>query len=340
MATNMNAPQPGTQNDFQIYQEEFHTAATEIMMQDAEIFNAASNGSIILSDHAHIGHYSNSTFFDEIAIVGPRVSEQTTAAAAQIADTVMTSTEDTKVKLDRRIGPVLQTLDAFKKLGMDPSEMSYVLGTQWGKAILVDFVNTALPAAAAAFGQNLDAGSMASSVTAHNIDATTATLNHGGLVQAQAAFGDSGKDVAAWVMHSKQYYDLLGQSIADGITDVASVAIHTGQAGSLNKPIIVTDCPGLINNGVYTLLALKKGAITVEESEQRDIVSQLVTGQENLAMRFQGEYAFTLGLKGYAYDRASATAMNPNEATLTSAAAWEQVNTDHRSLGGVVLRTL
>jgi len=325
-----NAPEQFTQ----IYEDQFHTAATEVIMQQTEVFNQASNNTIILADFAHIGMYSENTFFGEIAGI---VSRRDHTSVASATDLNLDNKENRKVKLDRKIGPVLNTLDKFRKIGKDPAEISFILGEQWGKAIVEDYVNTALPVAAACFAQDLAAGSNAASVTAHNIDATGATLNHGGLVQAMAAFGDAGKNVAAWVMHSKQYYDLMGQSIADGITNVASVTISNGTIQSLNRPVIVTDCSDLIVGGNYQMLALQPGAITVEESQSREIVSQLVTGGENISMRFQGEYAFTLGMKGYAY--ATASGANPDQATVATSGAWGQVQGDHRSLGGVVLTT-
>ena len=322
-----NAPEQFTT----IYEDQFHTAATEVIMQETEIFNGASNNTIILADFAHIGMYSENTFFGEIAGI---VRHRDHTSSAVVADKNLDNKESRKVKLDRGIGPVLNTLDKFRKIGKDPAEISFILGQQWGKAIVEDYVNTALPVAAACFAQDLAAGSGAAA-TAHNIDATGGTLNHGGLVQAMAAFGDAGKNVAAWVMHSKQYYDLMGQSIADGITNVASVTISNGTIQSLNRPVIVTDCADLIVGGNYQMLALQPGAITVEESQTREIVSQLVTGNENISMRFQGEYAFTLGMKGYAYDTASGA--NPAAGVIDTAAAWDQVQGDHRSLGGVVL---
>ena len=161
-----------------------------------------------------------------------------------------------------------------------------------------------------------------------------------------SAFGDASQRVVAYVMHSKVYHDLMRQSIADGLTDVAGVTIHNGTVASLGKPVIVTDSASLISAGTglttghdeYLTLGLTAGAIRLEESEDRQIVSDLITGLENLVLRYQGEYAFNLNLKGYAWDIANGGA-NPTAGALATATNWDKVASDNKSIGGVRIIT-
>lgn len=322
----------GTVSDFQVYEEQFHSGATEVMMQEAGVFNEASAGTILLSTKAHKGNYVQEAFYQELAGLVTRRA----AGVGAATDIAMTQGEDVKVKLDRKIGPVAQSLDAFRKIAKDPQEMSFILGQQWGKAILVDYVNTSLVAADNAFAQDLSFDAQA---------AAAVTMNHGSLVQTMAQLGDAGKNVRAFVMHSKQYYDLMGQSIADNITDVASVTVHNGTVASLGRPVIVSDVAGLIDVGAgfgavdaYHCLALTAGAIQIEESEEREIVSDLITGLENLVLRYQGEYAYSIGLKGYAWDMTNG-GINPLGTALNTATNWDKVAADDKSLGGVQLIT-
>jgi hypothetical protein len=68
------------------------------------------------------------------------------------------------------------------------------------------------------------------------------------------------------------------------------------------------DSPNLFTTGssatTYDVLGLVENSVEVAESEERDIISQPVTGLENLVDRIQGEYAFNLRVKGCAYDTA------------------------------------
>ena len=311
----------GKASDFVVYQEQFNSGATEIMMQNAQVFNEASNGTILLSTKGHKGDYSQEAFFQEKTLVGRR-DTTSTAAATVIA---LTQTEDVKVKLNRIIGPVDQTLDSWRKIARDPGEMSFIVGQQYGKEIMLDYINTAVAAADNAFAQDL------------TYDGSAATINHAALVQGLSAFGDRGQDVAAFVMHSKVYYDLVGQSIADKITNVAGNTIHSGTAATLGRPVIISDISGLINTSPtpdeYHTLALMKGAISIEESEDRMVVSELVTGLDNLVGRIQGEGAWTLGLKGYAWDITNGGA-NPTAGSLNTATNWDKIVTDDKSIGG------
>ena len=73
----------------------------------------------------------------------------------------------------------------------------------------------------------------------------------------------------------------------------------------------------------------------VVESEERQVVSDLITGLENLVMRVQGEYAFNVGVKGYKWN----TTANPADAALATGANWTKVATSDKSTAGVMLIT-
>lgn len=317
----------GQASDFVIYQEQFHTGFTEMLMQEANVFNAASANTIILDTNMHKGDFVQEAFYQELTNL---VTRRDTTSVAGVTDIALTQAEDVSVKLNRKIGPVANTVDSFRKIAKDPGEMSFILGQQWAKATLVEYINTALVAADIAFAQNL------------TYDGSAATMTHGTLVQGLSQFGDASGNVAAFVMHSKQYHDLMGASISDKITDVANQTIHQGTTSTLGRPTIVSDIVGLIDTVAdpdeYHCLGLVPGAIRIGESENRQIASELVTGLENLVLRYQGEYAYTVKLKGYAWDITNGGA-NPDTGTLNTATNWDKVVTDNKSTGGVQIVT-
>ena len=320
----------GIQSDFVIYNEEFQLGATEVLAQDTNVFNAASGGTILLTTNFTKGVFEKSSFYANVANLVDRIDRTSTAAATAVK---MTQSEIAKVKLDRRIGPIEQTVNSFVKVADDPRMMSFILGQQWAKEALVDQLNTALSAGVTAFGATL----------AQNND--TGTINHAGLVQAMSKMGDAGNRIRAFVMHSKTYYDLMQQSIADKITDVAGVTIMEGSIASLGRPVIVTDSTSLISAGTgpggvdeYQTLALVENAIEVENSEARQIWSETVLGGEQVFLRIQGEYAFNLGLKGFTWDVTNG-GENPTSAAIATATNWDKVVVDNKNTGGVVLTT-
>jgi hypothetical protein len=318
----------GTKSDFKIYNEQFFGGFTELLMQNADIFNAASAGTILVRPRRLKGDYEQESFVPEIASLITRRDVTSVSAAT---DLKMTQLEKASVKINRKIGPIAQTLDAWKKIAEDPQMFSLLLGQQTAKAALVDYVDTAIKAAIAALGNN-------SSVV---YDGSAGTMTHTALATGLSKFGDAAKSIKCFVMHSKVWFDLVKQSITDKITNVADVTINQGTAASLNRPVIVTDSAELVVSGTpnnYYTLGLVQAGIEIDESEEKDVESQIVTGLENLVMRIQGEYAYNLGMKGFTWDITNGGA-NPTNSSIGTASNWDQVATDYRSLAGVRIKT-
>jgi len=321
----------GNKSDFIIYHDEFFGGMVEILQQNAEAFNEASSGAIRLVTMAHRGDYEKESFFKSIAAL---VSRRDPTSTSGVTDTALTQGERVGVKLNRRIGPVSDTLDAFRKIAEDPSEFSFLLGQQIGPAVAIEYLNSSLTALSAAIG----------AVAALNYDHTavgSGTLSHTALVRGLSKFGDRASRVIAWVMHSKPYFDLIENAIADKIFEEAGLVVYGGQPGTLGKPVIVTDDAALTNTtpdpDEYYILGLVEGAAEASESEQREIVTDTITGEENLRYRIQGEYAFNLKLKGYTWDVTNGGA-NPNAAALGTGSNWDKVASDNKLTAGIRIK--
>lgn len=325
----------GKASDFTIYHEQFFGGMIETLQQNADGFNAASNGTIRLITQAKMGHYENESFFKAISGL---VSRRDITSVSTVTDTAMTQGEITRVKINRKIGPVAQTLDAFRKISMDPAEMSFILGQQTGVAVALDYLNTGLLAVDTAL----------SGIAAVCYDATSntspdrATLDHVNFVRVMAKFGDASNRIAAWVMHSKPFFDLMENTVADKLFQVANVVVYGGTPATFGRPVIVTDSSALVTTGSpnnYHVHGLVADAVVIEESEERQIASMLVTGLENLVMRMQGEYAFNVGVTGFTWDKTNG-GVNPNDTAVGTSSNWDQVVTDNRQLAGVRLNVL
>ena len=323
----------GKASDFKIYQEEFYGGMYESIVQNVNAFNGASNNAIQLVAKELKGEYSKESFLKEISNLITRRDLTSVSAATDLA---VTQGEFVGVKINRKIGPVAQTLDAWRKIASDPREMSFKVGQMVGQNKVKDYLNTAILAAETAI----------SGQTALKNDITggsTKTITHGHLVTTMAKMGDQASNIVCWVMHSKSYFDLIGQALTDKIVEVAGATIYSGNVATFNRPTIVTDAPALTDaNGsltdTYNILGLVPSAVTVTESEDEQIESQIITGLENLVFRIQGEYAFNLGVKGFAWDVTSGGA-NPLDAAIGTTTNWDKAATNDKALAGVVLIT-
>lgn len=321
----------GKGSDFVIYNDEFYGGMAEAIAQNLAVFNGASAGSVRLVANSLLGDYNKESFLQDVANL---ITRRDLTSVSGATDLAMTQAEFIGVKIHRKIGPATQTLDAWRKIGKDQREMSFKLGGMIGERKTQDMINTSILSVEAALtGQ-----------ASQNLAGIGGTLTHTLLNNTLAKMGDAGNRVVAWVMHSTSWYQLAGQSITDKITNVADVQIKEGTAFSLGRPTIVTDSPALFDLGATSsagddfnsVLGLVSGAVVCTESEQQELVSEVVTGLEQLSFRIQGEYAFSLNMKGMQWDIGNGGA-NPTDAALATATNWDKIVTDAKDLPGVRL---
>ncbi len=324
----------GKASNFKIYQDELRGGIVETLTQASNYFSQAG-GAIALSTVSRRGDYAKESFFKSIATI---VSRRDATSVSTATDLPLTMDEIISVKLNRKIGPVTQTYDAFAKMAMSmsPEEFSMLIGGMVGKAMQVEMLNSALRAGRAALVQNTDV----------LYDAGTATLTTAHLVSGLSKFGDRASTISAWVMHSKTYFDLMQHQIGTSANGdiVSGAVVQNATPATLNRPVIVTDSDALkvaggSGSGAYTdyhILGLTANGLVVENTETERVVIDEVTGLENLVIRLQGEYAYNLGVKGYKYD--ISVGANPTDTNLGTSTTWDKAVTDSKDVAGIIIQ--
>ena len=306
----------GVKTDMKVYHEEFFGGFNEVVQQNSNVFNGASANAIRLVPRMFKGDYDRESFFKAIETIVSR-RDPTSVADADIQK--LEQGELQGVKLNRKIGPVYNTIDSFKKIQVDPREFSFVLGQQTGEEALRDYVNTGALSVSTA----IQALTPSMVVTATGTDKLTAQY----LIKTMAKMGDRAQRIRAWVMHSKPWFDLMEGQVTDKVTNISDVVIYGGSPGTLGRPVIVTDSPYLVNYQTvtsnpdgdnYIVLGLTEDAVVMNQSEDESIMSDVLLGKENLIMQYQGEYAYNLRVKGFAF----ANSVNPTAATLGTTGNW------------------
>lgn len=323
-------------SNFKVYQEYMKTRAAETLQQQADGFNAAVNNAIILSTVEKAGDYEYESFFKDIASLVTRRDNTSVSAATKLS---MAQDEFIRVKLNRKIGPVDQTRDSFRKIFARYSETEFagILGGQIAVAQQLDMMNSGLLAARAAL-DNVSSNAMRYTIPSNG------TITTAGMVSGLALMGDRADRIVAWVMHSKPYYDLVKEQIAAKIDGVANFNVQTGTPITLNRPVLVTDSASLkVTSGSpavtdYYTLGLTANGVLCEVTETSDIVIDDVTGLENIITRLQGEFAYNVGVKGFKYDVGNGAA-NPNATALGTGSNWDLAASDLKSVAGVVLKS-
>jgi hypothetical protein len=256
--------------------------------------------------------------------------------------------ENVSVKLNRRVGPVDQTFDSFRKLngGGAPrlDVISFAIGEQVAKAMQVDMLDSGLIACQAALENQAAAYLNQGPGASPQVTATTDAL-----IDLLALFGDAANRIVMWVMHSKPYYDLVKDQVALNLTGVSDFNIASATPVTLNRPVLVTDSAALtsaatdfspITQGAqYSILGLTEDAVSLMESEGTWVYSDVVTGNENIVARMQGEYGFNVGVKGFRYDPANG-GVNPDAASLGTGTNWDANRDSVKDFAGVLLNVL
>lgn len=320
----------GKASDFKVYETEIVTLATEILEQEADLFNAASGGAITLGTEVSRGNYLKQSFFTSVANLVER--RDPTSSSAGTA-TKLAQDEEIGIKVFRRIQNE-NFLDAFRQIGESPEAMAEIVATQAAQAIQVDQLNSSLYAAKGSIFNNASAV-----FDARNLSVST-NINHVNLIGAMRKLGDKALNrIGVWVMHSASYFDLVEDTISEKLYQATDFTIQTGTPQTFGKPVLVTDSDAMYIAGgardSYIVYGLTSGALETIVTNPMDLTIDRVTGLENLVDRYQAEWAQTVKVKGYAYQ--SGGGVNPNDTTLGTNTSWAQVATDVKSTAGVSL---
>ncbi len=325
----------GLESNMKIYQEQFAGRVNELLAQRGDIFNAASNGAIRLTTQSRRGDYVYNSLFSNVASLAAR--RDLTSLGAQ-TDTNLAQDEHITVKLSRKIIPIGMARDAFRKAfgNYSQAEFTDIVAEQAANAMQIEMCDTALLAVRAA---------LKNESASYYTETSMGSISSQTLVNILKKMGDRADRVVAWVMHSKAYYDLVLNQITANITPLSNFNIATGTPVTLNRPVVIVDSASLktqlnspdVDN--YYTLGLVDGAVEIENSETQEVVVQDVTGLENLVVRFQGEFAYNVGVKGFRYDVSSGGA-NPNATAVALGTNWDKHFTDVKDRAGVVAATL
>jgi hypothetical protein len=325
----------GLASNMKVYQEYIPGRINELLAQQGNVFNDASRGALRLTTASHRGDYVYNSLFSNVSGLAAR--RDTTSVGSQ-TDTNLAQAEHVSVKLNRKIIPTAMTRDAFRKAFGQYSETEFadIVAEQAANAMQIEMCDTALLAVRAALKQQS---------TSYYTEASLGSISTSTLVQSLAKMGDRADRVVCWVMHSKPFYDLIGSQINANIAGVSNFAVASASPITLNRPVLVTDSAALVtqlnspdvNN--YFTLGLVDSAVTVENSEEQEIVVQDVTGLENLVVRFQGEYAYNVGLKGFQWDVQNGGA-NPTGTNVGTGTNWDTILSSVKDRGGVCAMTL
>jgi hypothetical protein len=329
----------GTSLDMIIFEDQVHGGMIETLSQNTSAFNEVSGNTIRLLARRHRGDFFQETFWQLTPNITTRRATDSGSLDA-VTDLAVGQDEHVSVKLNRKVGPIANTLDSFRKVEKpaDRQALSFLLGTMIAKDRQAEMLNTSLAAVAGALGNQ--AALLHDITTGSPKTMATPTLAAG-----LAKMGDAANRVTTFVMHSVPAFQLLSDQIVNFKFDaVSGYSVANGVSQALGRRILMTDSSSLVVDPAtspsqveYLTLGLTENAVVAEESEEEMLETDILTGFQNLIVRLQGEFAYNLGLKGFKWNTAAGN--NPTTAALGTGSNWLPAETSYKDRGGIVIRT-
>ncbi|MDH1260405.1 major capsid protein [Pseudomonas sp. B24_DOA] len=310
MATTVNS-------DLIIYNDEAQTAYLERIQDNLDVFNASSNGAIVLDNELIQGDFRKRAFYK----LGGGLEHRDVNSEAKVNAKKIGAGEAVGVKAPWKYGPYQTTEEAFKRRGRPVEEFSQIIGADVADATIEGFIEYATGALKAAIGSN------AGMVVTANIE----TDGKKTLTRGMRKFGDKFGRIALWVMHSSAYFDIVDEAIANKVYEEAGVVIYGGLPGTLGKPVLVTD-----KAPVDAIFGLLPNAVVITESQAPGFRSYEVNDEENLAIGYRAEGTVNIDVLGYSW-KESTGGSNPTLAAVGSAANWVKHSDSNKVTAGVMI---
>lgn len=317
-------------SDLAVFSEYAYSAATEVLMQQIELFNTASRNTIVLTTKANQGDYSEEAFWKKLnGLVRRRNAYGSGAVTAINLEHLL----DTSVKVAAGTPPVNMPPGQMRWIQRSPEEAGAVVGQQLAVDMLADMLNTGIIAGRTALSQ----------VAAVNFDGTgetITTMNPKQLNAGSRLFGDQAQSIVAWIMHSTPLHDFYDNAIdnSNRLFEYGTVNVVSDPMGRI---FVVSDAPGLVTSGTpdtYHTMGLTAGAIVVEQNDDFDDNIETSNGDENIQRSYQAEWSYNVGVNGFAWDKTNG-GKSPTDAALATATNWDKYATDNKSLAGVIVDT-
>ena len=313
--------------------------ATERISYNIDLFNEATQGAIVLGTEVHPGDYFDNLSF---AYLGGIVRQRDPRATGTIATKVLTNIIDTLVKVGAGTYALDLTPSQWRWIDQDPAKIIQLLGDMVSTQMMEQMINNAISAVAGAISN------VGAAVTYSNggTFANPLPLSFINLANASQLFGDRASQIRVWVANSLPANSLLINALtnAERLFTFNTVNVIRDAVG---RVIVVSDTPALLlqaynqaasQPAIYGTLGLTEGAVSIMQQNDLDSNVDTRNGNNNILRTWQAEWSYIVGVKGYAWDKATGGAA-PSAAALATGSNWQKYVTSIKDTAGVLVKT-
>ena len=319
-------------SDLQVYNEFTYTVMTEVLTENVDLFNAATENALQLSAAPSGGDFKDSIFYGAVSGL---VRRRNPYGDGSIAEKVMTQKVDTVVKVAAGTPPIRMDPAWFAWIKRAPEEAAAAMGQQLAKQTLADMVNVAVGTVTACLSATGSA-SLVSDISANT--GSAALPSPLALSNVSGKLGDYMSEIVCWLMHSKSMTDLYGNALSNN-----ERLFNYGNVNVIRDPFgrvyIMADVPALMVPGTpakFHTLGLTTGAVEIDTQDDFYANVSETNGNENIHRTYQAEWSYMTGVKGFSWDKTNG-GKAPNDAALYTSTNWDQVCTSLKDGPGVML---
>ena len=308
--------------------DELLNKTVNLYLEDAAAKIRSGAAAFDISSDYHQGTKKTEGFMAGIANM---IEDRDLTSSAAQTPTDVSSSEKTKVSYLWKTKLLQAKASEVKRFTGNQNASDAVtmfFAKEYAQAIIKTMYDIGLGAAAAALG---------TTATLVNGDGTAA-FDYSQLNAQLAKFGDGSQSLSTLAMRGMQYHSLIGDaSTAKAVDNVMGATIVGGDAPTFGRSTMVFDASSMIDtvNGKANVLALVANAISLNESESREVYFDKVGTGENIVYQFKFEGGFDVGIKGFSYSK---TAGNTKAEILTGA-NWTKIADDKLTAGTLGIYT-
>lgn len=319
-------------SDMVVFDDFVQRTITEVIAQQVDLFNASSNGTITLTTKRNRGDFAHYSQFAEIAGL---IRRRDVYASGAVSPVALAMLQNASVKVAAGTPPIAFNPSQFTWIQEQPEVAGVVIGEQVAVGQFQDMLNTGIKAARAAI---VNVGTSVNYTVPSQGATTLNALNRGA-----QKFGDRATNIRAWVMHSTPLHDLYDQALTNTAQLFRFGDVRIIEDG-FGRRFIVTDSPSLYGAVSspdvtdYYSLGLVENAIVVEDNGDFFSNLQTVNGDENITRSWQGEWTYSLALKGFTWDTTNG-GKSPTDAEIGTGTNWDKTATDVKNTAGIAVRS-
>lgn len=285
----------------QVFANQLRTTTVQLIQQDLNVFNQASNGTLVLTTGNTLDDIITEVGFGLIdSLVTDRNQYAPIGTPAQVK--VITELMSNRINGAGKVGPVAISSGLLEKIHRDSASVAASIATQASQAILKRYVDVGIGTAYGAISSQTGGAGKVNAV--YTQQAPVAPMLPAGsylptlrdFERAATLFGDARSQIRAWFVSGVAHGQMLSDSVmanAERLFEIGGVIVYRDASG---RTIVVTDSDPLINNNA--VIGLTANGVVVEAGAVTSAASDEILN-ENIEHYWREDFTYGVGAKGY-----------------------------------------